>query len=53
MNKVTVSVPATTANLGVGFDCLGAALTLANEFQFAVVSSDFRGRGWQSKYRGK
>lgn len=40
MNKVTVSVPATTANLGVGFDCLGAALTLANEFQFAVVNSD-------------
>ncbi len=40
MNKVAVSVPATTANLGVGFDCLGAALTLANEFQFAVVNSD-------------
>ncbi len=37
MNKITVSVPATTANLGVGFDCLGAALTMANEFQFAVV----------------
>ncbi len=37
MNKVTVSVPATTANLGVGFDCLGAALTMANRFQFAVV----------------
>lgn len=37
MNKFTVSVPATTANLGVGFDCLGAALTMANEFQFAVV----------------
>jgi len=37
MNKITVSVPATTANLGVGFDCLGAALTMANEFQFKVV----------------
>ena len=37
MNKVTVRVPATTANIGVGFDCLGAALTIANEFQFAVV----------------
>lgn len=40
MNKITVSVPATTANLGVGFDCLGAALTMANEFQFKVVDSD-------------
>ena len=40
MNKITVSVPATTANLGVGFDCLGAALTMANEFQFVVVDSD-------------
>jgi homoserine kinase len=40
MNQVTVSVPATTANIGVGFDCLGAALTMANEFQFVVVDSD-------------
>ncbi|MGF1589011.1 MAG: homoserine kinase [Pleurocapsa sp.] len=39
MNKVTVNVPATTANLGVGFDCLGAALTLANKFQFAIVDT--------------
>lgn len=29
--KVTVKVPATTANLGPGFDCLGLALTLYNE----------------------
>ena len=40
MNKVTVSVPGTTANIGVGFDCLGAALTLANEFQFVVVDRE-------------
>jgi homoserine kinase len=40
MNKVTVTVPATTANIGVGFDCLGAALTMTNEFQFVVVDSD-------------
>ena len=40
MNKVTISVPATTANLGVGFDCLGAALSMANEFQFAVVGTN-------------
>ena len=31
----TVSVPATTGNLGPGFDCLGAALSLYNRFSFA------------------
>ena len=40
MNQVTISVPATTANLGVGFDCLGAALSIANKFQFAVVDTN-------------
>lgn len=34
MSTVTISVPATTANIGPGFDCLGAALTLYNQFQF-------------------
>jgi homoserine kinase len=32
-----VSVPATTANLGPGFDCLGAALTLHNHFRFTPL----------------
>lgn len=36
----TVTVPGTTANIGVGFDCLGAALTIYNEFQFAPLDSD-------------
>ncbi|MEL7009236.1 MAG: homoserine kinase [Cyanobacteria bacterium J06648_1] len=40
MNQVKVIVPATTANIGVGFDCLGAALTMSNEFQFVVVESE-------------
>ncbi len=31
---ITVTVPATTANLGPGFDCLGAALSLYNRFTF-------------------
>jgi homoserine kinase len=30
--RVVVDVPATTANLGPGFDCLGAALDLNNRF---------------------
>lgn len=32
--QVTVRVPATTANLGPGFDCLGLTLDLWNEAQF-------------------
>ena len=34
-----VSVPATTANIGPGFDCLGAALTRYNHFTFASPST--------------
>lgn len=37
---VTVTVPATTANLGSGFDCLGAALTIYNRFTFTDRSVD-------------
>lgn len=34
-NFYLVSVPATTANIGPGFDCLGAALTRYNRFTFS------------------
>ena len=30
------SVPATTANIGPGFDCLGLALDLWNEVRFSL-----------------
>ena len=33
-SSVKVTVPATTANIGPGFDCLGAALNLYNSFHF-------------------
>jgi homoserine kinase len=36
MPTFTVTVPATTANLGPGFDCIGAALTLYNHFTFSA-----------------
>ncbi len=36
---VSVTVPATTANLGPGFDCIGAALTLYNQFKFTCLDS--------------
>jgi len=34
---VMVDVPATTANIGPGFDCLGAALALNNRFELRVL----------------
>lgn len=39
MKKTTITVPATTANLGAGFDCLGAALSLYNKFTFTLAES--------------
>jgi homoserine kinase len=36
MTIFEVSVPATTANIGAGFDCLGAALSLYNHFEFSL-----------------
>jgi homoserine kinase len=38
-STITVTVPATTANLGPGFDCIGAALSLYNRFQFSLLES--------------
>ena len=37
--KVTVEVPASSANLGAGYDCLGVALAMTNTIQLEV-------RGW-------
>ena len=42
MSEVIVHVPATTANLGPGFDCLAMALDLWNEVSFAVTDSGFK-----------
>lgn len=35
MNKITIRVPATSANLGPGYDCLGVALQLYNRVTVA------------------
>ena len=37
--SVTVRIPATTANLGPGFDCLGLALNLWNQAIFSIEKS--------------
>lgn len=36
---ITVSIPATTANLGPGFDCLGLALSLYNTVEMAPAAT--------------
>jgi homoserine kinase len=38
-NTAIIRVPATTANLGAGFDCIGAALSLYNEFAFTATDT--------------
>ena len=38
MNQVTVTIPASSANLGPGFECLGVALGLTNTVTFTAVS---------------
>lgn len=37
---IKIRVPATTANLGVGFDCAGLALSLYNDFTFTEGKSN-------------
>lgn len=45
--RLTVRVPATSANLGAGFDCLGLALDLCND---VTIDTDARpGVGWQGE----
>lgn len=46
--KFTVKVPATSANMGPGFDCLGIALELYNEFtveESSHFSMEIKGEG--------
>ena len=37
MKTIKVKVPATTANLGPGFDVLGASLSLYNELEISLA----------------
>ena len=39
--QVTVRVPATSGNCGPGFDCLGLALSLYNEFTYRISDERF------------
>ena len=51
MKRVTIRVPATTANLGPGFDCMGIALKLYSEADFEKIDSGFQ--IFITNYKGK
>ena len=40
--NIRIRVPATTANLGAGFDTFGLALNLENEFEISVVEDTYK-----------
>ncbi|MBR2044469.1 MAG: homoserine kinase [Clostridia bacterium] len=50
MVKCTVRVPATTANLGPGFDCVGCAFTLYNTLTFTLTDEALSFSGCDEKY---
>jgi homoserine kinase len=50
-DAIRVSVPATTANLGVGYDCLGLALDLSADFTFEP-SDTLEVVGCEERFRG-
>lgn len=47
---VTVRVPATTANIGPGFDTFGCALQLYNTFTFAETSAGLQFEGCEEEF---
>lgn len=47
---VTVKIPATSANFGPGFDCLGIALNLYNEITFEEIASGVEFLGCEEEY---
>ena len=52
MRKVTVRVPATTANLGPGFDAFGCALSLYTDVTFEETDSGLEITGCDEAYTG-
>ena len=52
MKKVTVRVPATTANLGPGFDAFGCALSLYTDVTFEETESGLEITGCDEAYTG-
>lgn len=53
MQTVKVRVPATSANLGPGFDSLGIALTLYADFEFELMEEGLVIEGCPEEYRNE
>lgn len=51
--KVRVRVPATSANIGPGFDVAGLALTLYNNFVFGLTDGGLEITGCPEEFRGE
>ena len=52
MNQVTIRVPATTANLGPGFDAFGCALGLYTDVTFEETEYGLEITGCDEAYQG-
>lgn len=50
---IEIIVPATTANVGPGFDCLGIALDLYNKFYFEEIENGLIIEGCDNKYKNE
>lgn len=50
---IRIRVPATSANIGPGFDCLGVALSIYNEFYFEKTDSGLVIEGCQDEFKNE
>ncbi len=50
---VTITVPASTANIGPGFDTLGLALNMYNVYEFEEINEGLVIEGCSDKYKNK
>ena len=50
---IKIRVPATSANLGPGFDCLGIALSLYNTFTFEVIEKGIEFIGCNEEFKNE
>lgn len=53
MGSVTIQVPATSANLGPGFDSFGCALALYNTYTFEQISGGLEIYGCDEEFRNR
>ena len=50
---IEVKVPATSAHVGPGFDCLGIALNLYNRIRFEEIESGYEFEGCEEQFQNE